>query len=44
MKCISKGWTGKMVVFGTNQELKKKENYICKKYEKLEEKQDPPHY
>ena len=39
MKCISKGWAGKMVVFGTNQELKKIENYICKKYEKLEEKQ-----
>ena len=39
MKCISKGWTGKRVVFWTNQELKKIENYFCKKYEKLEEKQ-----
>lgn len=35
IKCISKGWTGKMVIFGTNQELTKIENYICKKYEKL---------
>ena len=35
IKCISKGWTGKMVIFGTNQELTKIENYIYKKYEKL---------
>ena len=35
IKCISKGWTGKMVILGNNEELKKYENYILKKYEKL---------
>ena len=37
IKCISKGWSGKMVIFGTNDEVKKYENYISKKYEKLVE-------
>ena len=37
IKCISKGWTGKMAIFGTNEELKKYEDYITKKYEKLSE-------
>jgi galactokinase len=35
LKCISKGWTGKMVIIGTNKELEKYESYIGKKYEKL---------
>ena len=35
LKCISKGWPGKMVIIGTNKELEKYESYIGKKYEKL---------
>ena len=37
IKCISKGWTGKMIILGTIDEIKKYENYIGKKYEKLTE-------
>ena len=37
IKCISKGWTGKMIILGTVDEVKKYENYIEKKYEKLTE-------
>ena len=37
IKCISNGWYGKMVILGSNEEVKKYEDYISKKYEKMME-------
>ena len=39
IKSISNGWAGKMIIIGNNTELKKYEEFLEKKYEKLLENQ-----
>ena len=39
IKCISNGWSGKMLIIGTDNELVKYKEFIEKKYEKLLENQ-----
>ena len=40
IKCISKGWSGKLCILGKNDELKKYEDYILKKYENLNQEKN----
>ena len=40
IKCISKGWYGKMSILGKNEELKTYEEYIVKKYEKINQEKN----